>query len=300
MNPQPNLFILGAPKCGTSSLAKWLSFHNDVFLPVVKEPHYYNTDENYRFFTSKDDYLKLYELGFNHHYRLDASTWYLHSQEAVKNILNDCPDSKFIVCIRNPVDMAFSLHNHFLNVSSREDESSFRVAWAMSGERLAGKSTNRLMVEPKYLAYKYSCRLGTQCERLLRLIPRSQVHFVIFDEIIRSPEETLKKLLCFLDLPEKNELSLPHSNKAVRKRSLTLNRAVRILSGLKSKLGISVSFRFLSEALERFNSVEEKYQIDPDDHAMVTEYFREEIVKISELTGFNNEDWLIEKLTFHK
>jgi hypothetical protein len=42
---KPNFFILGAPKCGTTSLAEWLGTHPNIFLSAVKEPHFFNTDD---------------------------------------------------------------------------------------------------------------------------------------------------------------------------------------------------------------------------------------------------------------
>ena len=41
----PNLYIIGAPKCGTTSIANWLNCHSECFLPEVKEPHYFNSDD---------------------------------------------------------------------------------------------------------------------------------------------------------------------------------------------------------------------------------------------------------------
>lgn len=291
MNSQPNLFMIGAPKCGTSSLSTWLSGHSDVFMPSIKEPHYYNTDEGHRIYDSRDSYLDLYSDASDYKYRLDASTWYLHSQQAIKNILKDCPDAKFIVCLRNPVDMAFSLHNHYVNRSSRENVTSFSAAWALADERLMRQAKNSLMTEPRHLAYKYSCRLGSQCERLLQQVSTSQVHFIIFDYLVESPESTLTSLLDFLELPLNIHYALPHQNKAIKRRSLMLNKTVRLLSRMKHKMGVDISLKFLTERIERFNSINHKYSIDPGMKEAVTDYFSVEIDKISKITGHDLEHW---------
>lgn len=45
----PNFFIVGAPKCGTTAWATYLSNHPDIFVPKAKEPHFFTTDHaNYR------------------------------------------------------------------------------------------------------------------------------------------------------------------------------------------------------------------------------------------------------------
>jgi len=38
---KPNLFVLGAPKCGTTSLVHWLGQHSEIFFSPKKEPHYF-------------------------------------------------------------------------------------------------------------------------------------------------------------------------------------------------------------------------------------------------------------------
>ena len=40
----PNLFIIGAPKCGTTALASWLSIHPEIFAPATKEPHHFSAE----------------------------------------------------------------------------------------------------------------------------------------------------------------------------------------------------------------------------------------------------------------
>lgn len=37
----PNLFIVGAVKCGTTSLYAYLRQHPQIFFPEMKEPHFY-------------------------------------------------------------------------------------------------------------------------------------------------------------------------------------------------------------------------------------------------------------------
>lgn len=39
--PWPNLFVVGAPKAGTTSLWHYLRQHPDVFMSALKEPHFF-------------------------------------------------------------------------------------------------------------------------------------------------------------------------------------------------------------------------------------------------------------------
>ncbi len=37
---RPNFFIIGAPKCGTTSLARWLGSHPRIYMSPLKEPKF--------------------------------------------------------------------------------------------------------------------------------------------------------------------------------------------------------------------------------------------------------------------
>ena len=115
-NSLPNLFIIGAPKCGTTALVSGLSQHNDIFVPPIKEPSYfdahtvYDYEEDYPF-KSIDTYLKLYKSkgSSNSIYRVDGSIFNMYSEISLKRILKLSPDAKFILIIRDPVNATKSM-----------------------------------------------------------------------------------------------------------------------------------------------------------------------------------------------
>ena len=80
----------------------------------AKEPHFFNTDDK-RSITSRDSYEALFRDAHADHAAVgEASVWYLYSAEAVKNIKDYAPDAKFIVMLRNPIDMAPALHEELI------------------------------------------------------------------------------------------------------------------------------------------------------------------------------------------
>jgi hypothetical protein len=97
---RPNFFILGAPKCGTTSLARWVGEHPSVFICPEKEPHFFNTDDRHRGVEAIVDYEALFSGAQEQHVAIgEASVWYLSSLEAVPNILRYEPAAKFIVLV---------------------------------------------------------------------------------------------------------------------------------------------------------------------------------------------------------
>jgi len=130
----PNFFLIGAPKCGTTSLASWLSEHQHIFMCEPKEPYFFSTDiQAIRSAETLDEYLGLFsKVGETHLAVGEASTTYLRSCVAVPNILEFQPTAKFIVCLRNPIDMVESVHAQ-LYQGGRESEADLSRAWSLQG-----------------------------------------------------------------------------------------------------------------------------------------------------------------------
>jgi len=132
MKKKPNLFIVGALKCGTTSLWHWLLNHPKIYMARLKEPDYF-----YR--NGKISSLKEYEELFNgasegHKLVGEASGRYLYSRTAIPNLLSYVDETpKFIVMLRNPIEMAVSLHAQRVN-SLNENETKFEDAWRLQNE----------------------------------------------------------------------------------------------------------------------------------------------------------------------
>ena len=88
---------------------------------------------------------------------VDASTVYLYSETAAKDIITAAPHALFIVALRDPVDLVVSYHRSQLVVLS-EDEPDFAVAWSRS-LRAELPSTGRLL-DSKLVDYQMIGRLG--------------------------------------------------------------------------------------------------------------------------------------------
>ena len=124
---KPNVFIIGAAKSATTSIVGHLKFHSEVYIPEKKEPGYYatffykmpregNGDEraDSRVIKTWDDYLDLYSTDREYQVRLDASTDNLYHPETAEMIKKDCQDAKIIICLRHPVERAYSAYNYMV------------------------------------------------------------------------------------------------------------------------------------------------------------------------------------------
>lgn len=292
----PNLFILGAPKCGTTSLAHWLSEHPNVFMCSPKEPYFFSTDiKRPRAAYTFEQYKKLFlKANENHLIVGEASTNYLRSKVAVPNILRYFPEAKFIVCLRNPCEMAISAHTQLVK-TGRETVREFIKAWNLQEDRSKGKYIPWFTQEPSSFQYRQNCLLGEQVERLLSLVPKSSVHFVFLEDMTINPKQEYTKVLEFLNLPCDARESFSKQNFRSLPRNATLPVIFNLFSITKASLGIRAKTGLIDRFRRAINLdviTEEKELNDKEIKSFLINFFREDILKLEQLTGKDLADWI--------
>ncbi|HWL99372.1 MAG TPA: sulfotransferase [Nocardioidaceae bacterium] len=228
--PLPGVYLIGAPKAGTTSVAAWLAGHPDVHVSQPKEPFFWASDyprmrEHYGF-ADRETYSSLFrdDVADGRRHRVDASTTYLYSEQAVPDILEQVSDPRFLVCVRNPVDLLVSYHRTQV-VALNEPEGDFARAWRR-GRPAAGETS---ALDAKLLDYDTVGRQGAAVERVQRLAGPERVHVVVFDDLVADPRRVWDRLLGFLGLaprPLPDVSQHNPSNKTARWKGLrrTLHR----------------------------------------------------------------------------
>ena len=229
--PRPNLFIPGAPKSGTTSLADYLSARPDVYLGPLKEPNFWSDDlphfaliEGLR---SSQDYFSLYARApAGTRYVLDASTHYLYSRTATDRILRNLPDPRFLVCIRDHAEIAHAWHMQMFN-AGYENVTDFEEAWSLLERRRAGERIPDGCPDPKLLDYFAIASIGEQLDRLLARVGNDRVHVILLDELKQDPRAVYLGVLAFLGLDDDGRTEFPASNVSHQSRSKLVSRLVR-------------------------------------------------------------------------
>jgi len=294
---KPNFFIIGAPKCGTTSLASWLSSHPRVFMSPNKEPHYFSTDFNHGDIGSLDQYEALFNNSLDSDLAIgEASTEYLLSENAVPEIEKTYPGSRYVVMVRNPVEMAFSLYN-YEKMGGREPIKTFEEAWRKSPARRKGELVSRWCSDPKWLDYQKVASLGQQLKRLLNQIHESRVLVLFLDDIKNDPRKEYLKVLEFLGLDDDAQMSFEPENIARSRKWSFLTRVVEVV-GLASRK-IKKLFRiplFKGTGLLRFVVRMNKgnatsLELDLGLREEMREYFHKDVELLSALTGRDLSNW---------
>jgi len=296
---RPNFFIIGAPKCGTTSLAKWLGDHPGIYMSPIKEPNYFNTDDKTCFVRSLRQYEALFHSARESHIAVgEASAWYLFSREAVPNILRYNPESRFIVMVRNPIEMANSLHQQEL-YSGNEAVKDFALAWDLQFKRARGLEIPRFCIEPKRLLYGPACKLGEQIARLYSMVPKERVLVIALDDIKENARREYLKVLEFLGVPDDGRTEFPVYNPAKTRRSPLLGKAIvlfgRTAGRIKRTVGIQGGLGILN-TLNKLNTVRSpRPPLGKEMWFKLAAYFESDIELLSELLGRDLSSWLYPK-----
>lgn len=281
MEKWPNLFIVGAPKAGTSSLYVYLANIPGIFMSKVKEPNYFSrkTIPDHGLvkpIRDKSKYLGLFKKVKDEKIIGEASPSYLSDPEAPKLIHDIIPDAKIITSLRDPVERTFSFYLNLVRIG-----------------RMKGSFHEELQKSLKHVkAYnQISLRLETglyaeDIQRYLDIFGSTQVKILIFEEFVKDPKKTLNEILSFLKIDyELDDFEGEAYNKFGVARgpiSQFLLRDMR-LRRVVEKIVPPSGRRVLREKLLLKN--EEKPKMNQEDRKTLIQFYREDGIKLQKILG---------------
>jgi hypothetical protein len=293
----PDFFLLGAPKCGTTALSEYLRGHPAIFLSSPKEPFHFDQDLRNPVKMDRERYLSLFAGAdpSRHKAAGEASTSYLFSREAVPGILRFNPRARFIVMLRNPLEMLPSLHSQRV-FNGMEDLLNFQEAWRAQEDRRQGRRLPLSCPEPKRLFYADWGRLGEQLERLYGQVPRERVLVLFTEDFARDPRGTYEAVLAFLGVPTDGRTHFPrvNENKEVVHPFLQppLKLLISLAMRLKRLLGVEKRFGLLRGALSANSRPASRAPLPEALRRELADLYRQDVAKLSGLTGRDLSGWL--------
>lgn len=286
----PNFFLAGAPKCGTSSMARWLGEHPQVYFCPGKEPHYFTYEGEKRphwAVKTLDEYEALFAGAGPQHLAVgEGSTWYLHSATAPQRIAERVPHARIIVSLRNPADRAYSSWL-FRVQSGWESIASFEEALDAEERRAAeGAEWDFLYAGAGFYA--------AQLRRWLRFFPRERIFVGIFDDMVADPRAYMRAIHEFLGVDpsfvpaveERHNVTRAPGNAALHRM---LVRPSRAKEALKAVLPEGVRSRLAS--IREWN-MRSPPPMKPDTRARLVERFRDDIRDLESIAQRDLSAWL--------
>ncbi len=201
MSRRPNLFVIGAAKSGTTSLHDYLDGHPEIYMSPLKEPGYFSPDappprKHFKYTDSLEHYLTLFRDAKDETVVGESSTYYLYSRKAPALICKFDPKSKIVAMLRNPVDMAFSMHGH-RNAHGNESIDDFAAALEADAAADHG-GPERDYVIGREGTYVERAHYAEQLGRWFETFPREQIHVMVFEDFVADPDNEFRRLLEFL------------------------------------------------------------------------------------------------------
>jgi len=305
MDKKPNFFIIGAAKCGTTALSEYLRAHPNVFFSTPKELCFFGKDypSHARPIHSIKKYLTFFEKAKPNHIAIgEGSTRYLFSKDAVPEILSFNPNAKFIVMLRNPVDMFLSLYNQ-LSSTFLETAKTPKEAWQLQGIRKKKSYKPPLLCPtPRDLYYSDRCKLGTLIERFCTIAPRENIHIIFYEDFRTDILATYKGVLTFLGIPYDQRKNFPKINANKTLNNPKLRLAFKFLFStfrFKRKIKLDrIAFPKLSNFLRKkyialcYDTSKPKQAITDEFRATLKNHFKEDILKLSKLTNRDLTYWI--------
>jgi hypothetical protein len=217
----PDFLIVGAQRCGTTSLFKTLAQHPSVARPFLRKGvHYFDTS---------------YDRGpgwYRGHFPIHASSrarrrgrrvltgesspYYLFHPWAAQRIARDLPGVRLLVLLRDPVERAYSAHAH--ETAKGFESLPFEEALEAEPRRLAGE-LDRMLADPGYQsdAHQHNAYLtrGQYVDQLValeRAVGRDRILVLDSGDFFSDPEPVFGRVLAFLDLPAESRIVFERHN----------------------------------------------------------------------------------------
>jgi len=221
----PDFIIIGAQKCGTTSLFKYLSQHPDVYPSYPKEIHFFSTRFNrgipwYRSHFPLTIQKEIVERSNNRQFLTgEASPNYFANPHAAGRVSKVVPNVMLIILLRNPVERAYS-HYH-MSVKNGHENLSFTEALDQEELRL-NSEIEKINIDEHYRSYFHEnfsyLRWGTYIEHILlwsKNFKRDNMLFINSEVFYSNPRESIQQVEKFLGISswELKEYRKYHSGK---------------------------------------------------------------------------------------
>jgi hypothetical protein len=311
---RPTFIVVGAAKCGTTSLYHYLDKHPEVYMSPIKETNHFSSDIDPENFSSeyklhearkhfnldkwlaagmpekrwgwyvkkRDQYWQLFGGMKNEKAAGEISNSYLFSSTAAQEIKYALPDAKIIMMLRNPIDR---LYSHYL--ANLRDGKTLLTCFEELNYDMAkidkGWGISHLYIE---LGLYYQ-----QVKRYLDTFDKENIRIYFHDDYKKDPEGLVRDMFEFIGV-DKNivvDFNEKHNEAKVPKNKYFVH-LISVL-GIKKKL-----FRLLPQSMKKkikssFFKNEKVTPLTIEERNKIIKYYNSDIEKLGVLVGRDLSQW---------
>ena len=292
----PDFVIIGAAKCGTSTLYHYLMRHPQVFMSTPKEPSFFAVDGMYG--KGLEWYASLFEAATPDQVCGEASTNYTNYpfyQHSAERLASHLPRAKLIYLMREPVERAYSHYVQLIkNARARNPEHKVEETFEQAIQR-----SSRVLDASDYML---------QIEQYLRFYQREAFLFLLLSDLRERPREALRRVCEFIGVD--SEFDLVANNAVVSNQTQAdaywvvrsrLMEPILAIPGVKALAGLApAGLRDWIYAgvrcLPYRNKVEAEYlppQMVPETRELLRGRYMDMTNALEELLGRDLSEWRI-------
>ncbi len=294
-----DFFLVGAARCGTTSLYNYLNNSPKIFLPKVKEPNFFSQvqspkSEDYelpdfdkiyhsKIITSADVYDKLYATSNMEQLKGDTSPSYLWDKSTARRIYDHNPKAKILMSLRHPVDRAYSHYvmNYFTGVDNNKT-----FVEALNSKKNEFWGSCNMYLE---MGYYYE-----QVKEYYKLFPKENIKILIYENWTKNLNEEIESVFNFLNVNLTDSVFKDQvgQNRIQPLKNMTILNFLR-QNGIKKLIKNLVKQERIDNLKNRlFKDEKEIEKLNPELKNKLSKQFFEEARKLSELTQIDfNSIW---------
>jgi len=215
MKNKPNFLIIGAAKCGTTTLHRALSKHPAIYMALEKDFKFFDKDENYK--KGLSYYKNYFSKVKSENIIGEANSEYLFSKTAAQRINKDLGGNvKLIIILRDPAERAFSEYKH----QKKYDRTTQPFNYFLDKENLTSELDKELFsIIIERSNYK------KHLEPYLSTFSKENIKIVILEKLKENPQR-INSVFRFLDVEELDIEKVEQANKAYSPKYKWLNNLI--------------------------------------------------------------------------
>ncbi len=220
---KPDYILIGAMKCGTSTVRSYLEAHPDVFIVPGQEPRFFSHDENYA--RGLDWYRGLYDGAAGHKLAGEGTNDYANGArypDTAARIAAFAPDARILYFVRHPLDRIVSAW-----IQNRADKR----------DKVAPTLDAAVTEQPEIFVDQslYWSNLSLYRAHF----PDTRIHIGFMEDLKADPEAFFADICGFLGIPPAPRIDRPHVNKSEGKRLATpLYSKINRIPGMAAAKGL--------------------------------------------------------------
>jgi len=275
----PTFLIIGAAKCGTTSLHRYLDLHPEIGMSRVKEPHFFAGRDAWT--RGVDWYRTLFDPAFLH--RGESSVGYTTHPQTTgvpERIASVIPDVKLIYLIRDPVIRLMSEWVHGV-ADGIQAKSLDEAVSEMAGTRFGDRGRYFHQIQQYHLCF-----------------PPARLMVVTSERMRRDRRATLSAIFRFLGVsPDYWSTGFDrvlHESRFLRRKN-AIGRLLRRVGNSRAAARVPAHRRHrIGRILYRpFSHPIERPTLGPAAAAFAREYYREDVAALRDLLRDPLSEWSI-------